>query len=205
MGQTACQTALDDTLILASSSPRRKAFLRQLGIPFRAVASRVSEEVLRGESPEAHVLRLARDKAHDVASQRPRQWVIGADTIVLVDGAILGKPATPDEARQMLEALQGRAHEVLTGVCLMRLSDGRSAARLVRTTVHIREMSPEEVSWYVGTGEPFDKAGGYAIQGLGGVFVTQLEGSYTNVVGLPVPELVQMLRDLGAWDLFSGR
>jgi septum formation protein len=196
---------MDGALILASSSPRRRAFLRQLGIPFRTVPSRISEALRQGESPEAHVLRLSREKAQDVARQRPGQWVIGADTIVLVSGVILGKPSTPEEARWMLEAIQGRVHEVLTGICVLRVSDERIATQLVRTAVHIREMAPEEMAWYVNTGEPFDKAGGYAIQGLGGVFVTRIEGSYTNVVGLPVPELVQMLRDLGAWDIFSGR
>jgi septum formation protein len=205
MAKRATHVGPGSPLILASGSPRRKAFLRDLGLPFRTILSRVSEDVRGGEPPEEHVLRLAREKAQDVARRRPEKWVIGADTVVLVDRLILGKPATPQEARGMLEALQGRAHEVLTGICVMRAFDQRVRTRLVRTTVHIREITPGEMAWYVDTGEPFDKAGGYAIQGLGSVFVTRIEGSYTNVVGLPVPELVQMLRELGAWDLFSGR
>jgi septum formation protein len=204
MKSPAHDTGMDEPLILASASPRRRALLRQLGIPFRVVRSSVSEAAAAGESPEARVLRLSRLKARDVAARRPGRWVIGADTIVLVAGMILGKPETVEEAHAMLGALQGRAHEVLTGICVLRLPHGPSAQRVVRTTVHMRDISPQETAWYVGTGEPFDKAGAYAIQGLGSVFVTRIEGSYTNVVGLPVPELIQILRELGAWDLSAG-
>ena len=191
-------------LILASASPRRQELLRDLGIPFRAIPSLIEEDLRQGEGPEEHVMRLCEAKARDVAQRYPEHWVIGADTIVFAQGTILGKPKTSQEARGMLEALQGRAHEVYTGICVLRLAPEQSTKRVVRTAVHFRTLSREEMDWYIRTGEPFDKAGSYAVQGYGGVFVRAIEGSYSNVVGLPVTELVEMLRDVGAWDLFNG-
>ncbi len=149
-------------------------------------------------------MRLCEVKARDVAQRHPEHWVIGADTIVFAQGTILGKPKTSQEALGMLEALQGRAHEVYTGICALRLASEQCTKRVVRTAVHFRTLSREEMDWYIRTGEPFDKAGGYALQGYGGVFVRAIEGSYSNVVGLPMTELVEMLRDVGAWDLFNG-
>jgi len=190
-------------LILASASPRRKELLQRLGLPFRSIPSRIQEDFRTGESPGDHVLRLSEAKAREIAQRFPGNWIIGADTIVVVGEEILGKPGGPDEARRMLETLAGRTHEVLTGLCVLRLDEGRGAQRIARTRVHVRELSRDEMKWYIRTGEPFDKAGGYAIQGYGGIFISGIEGSYTNVVGLPTTELVLMLRDLGAWDLFA--
>jgi septum formation protein len=195
----------DKEVILASASRRRQDLLQKLGLPFTAIPSRVEETPSEGESPEEHVLRLCEEKAREVGQHHPEHWVIGADTIVLLEGGILGKPRNRKEAQWMLQGLQGKAHEVFTGLCILRVTDGQMMKKAVRTVVHFRALSDEETAWYLRTGEPFDKAGGYAIQGYGGVLIRSIEGSYTNVVGLPVTELVEMLRDMGAWNLFSTR
>jgi septum formation protein len=192
-----------EPLILASSSSRRKDLLELLGVPFQVVPSRVLEETVRASGPQELSIKAAVLKARQVAGRYPSRWVLAADTVVWLDGTALGKPAGEEDARRMLKMLQARVHEVVTGLCVLRLDKGLERRCAVSTLVQMRELSPPEVDWYVSTGEPMDKAGAYAIQGLGGIFVTRIQGSYTNVVGLPLPELVLILREVGAWDFLS--
>ncbi|UCD70821.1 MAG: septum formation inhibitor Maf [Syntrophobacterales bacterium] len=188
-------------LILASSSPRRQQLLRQIGLEFDVVPSEIKEDFIEGESPQDHVLRLAEAKAHKVGAIYPHRWVIGADTAVSIDGMILGKPQTDREAYQMLSMLSGRDHLVVTGVSVYQLAKGKGETIAVETSVRIKTLEPEEITWYIRTGEPFDKAGGYAIQGRGAFMVQRIEGSYTNVVGLPLCELLEVLNHMEAIDL----
>jgi septum formation protein len=190
-----------ERLILASSSPRRQQLLRQIGLEFDVVPSDVREDFIGGESPRDHVLRLAELKAQRVAQVYPNRWVIGADTAVAVDGMILGKPQTEQEAHRMLLALSGRNHRVFTGVSVCHRAKGKGETIAVETEVRMKTLTREEVAWYIRTGEPFDKAGGYAIQGKGAFMVQRIEGSYTNVVGLPLCELLEMLDHLGSGDM----
>ena len=196
---------IENEFILASASRRRHALLKYIGIPFKAIPSRVVEAVQEGETPEEHVLRLSEEKAEEVAESYPDHWVIGADTIVLAEHMILGKPRNRNEAQRMLHTLQGKSHKVYTGLCVMNAAEKKMAKRIVKTRVHFKTLSDREIDWYMRTGEPFDKAGGYAIQGLGGLLIREIEGSYTNVVGLPASDLVDMLLELEAWDLYSQR
>lgn len=177
--------------------------LQLVGIPFQVVPSRAREESVLACQPQELSVKVAALKAYEVAQLYPSRWVLGADTVVWVDGRALGKPKGDEDARRMLKMLQGRLHTVVTGLCVVRLDRGLEKRCAVSTLVEMRELSAQEVDWYVSTGEPLDKAGAYAIQGLGSMFVTRIEGSYTNVVGLPLPELVLILRDLGAWDFLS--
>lgn len=192
-----------EPLILASSSSRRKDLLELLRVPFQVVPSRVLEESVQASKPQELSIKAAVLKAREVAVRYPCRWVLAADTVVWVDGIALGKPAGDEDARRMLKMLQGRVHMVVTGLCVLRLDKSLERRCAVSTLVQMRELSPREVDWYVSTGEPMDKAGGYAIQGLGSIFVTSIQGSYTNVVGLPLPELVLILREVGAWDFLS--
>lgn len=176
-------------IVLASASPRRAELVRQLGIPFAVHPSNVPESPAAGENGTAFARRAAREKAMAVAAQRRGDWVLGADTVVLIDGEILGKPADADDARGMLERLSGREHRVVTGFVLLR-PDGTVADEIaVETVVEFRPVSPAEIDSYVATGEPQDKAGAYAIQGGAASFVHRVRGSYTNVIGLPMDEL----------------
>lgn len=175
-----------EPLVLASSSPRRAEILRAVGWEFEACPADVDESVRGGEAPEDYVRRLAREKAGAVASRRLFGLVLGADTTVVVEGDILGKPRDEDEARRMLRRLAGRWHEVLTGVALVRAETGRSAVGLERTRVRFAETTEEEIDWHVRTGQLLDKAGAYAIQGRAALFIEAIEGDYWNVVGLPV-------------------
>jgi len=175
-------------LVLASASPRRRELLGQLGILLDVRAPNVDESPLPDESPPDHTVRLARVKAAKIAAQFPNEWVLGADTIVVIDGRILGKPADEDEAFAMLRAICGRWHTVYTGYCLMR-HGGESYTGVVDSEVFIRALSDEQIRAYIATGEPLDKAGAYAIQGIGAALVQQVRGSYTNVVGLPLAEV----------------
>jgi septum formation protein len=188
------------TLILASASPRRADLLRAAGFAFEVKPAHVDERVTAGETPAAYVARLAAEKAEAVAAQAPGRVVLAADTTVVIDEAILGKPEDARSAGAMLRRLSGRTHEVLTGVCLVAGRAGGPApvqALVARTSVTFAALGPAEIDWYVGTGEPMDKAGGYAIQGLGSRFVTEVCGSYTNVVGLPVAEVHGLCRAAG--------
>jgi septum formation protein len=190
-------------LILASASPRRQEMLRSMGIAFEVIPSGVEEMFLRGESPGEHVNRLARMKARKVAEQHRGRWVLAADTIVVVDGRVLGKPQDREEAEEMLRLLNNRVHRVITGYCLLRAPSRKSRVGKVVTRVRFKALSSEEIRWYLDTGEPFDKAGAYAIQGKAAFMVKSINGSYTNVVGLPLTEVVEAVQDLGAANLFG--
>lgn len=184
-----------NTLILASGSPRRRQLLGQLGIPLQVEPPDVDEIDLPGEGAESYVLRVARKKGQAIAVTRPGRVVLAADTAVVVDGRLFGKPGSEAQARQMLGELSGRGHEVVTGV--FAAGPEGEAALAVTTRVRFRSLSAEEIAWYVSTGEPMDKAGGYAIQDRGGAFVAAIEGSYSNVVGLPLAESLALLERAG--------
>ncbi|MBN2171411.1 MAG: septum formation protein Maf [Candidatus Krumholzibacteriota bacterium] len=185
-------------LVLASASPRRRELLAGLGFACEVLPSAYREENGEG-APEAAARRHALGKAREVARRRPGALVIGADTLVVADGRSLGKPADADAARAMLRALAGRAHEVMTAVALARWDPApgrlREAADLSRTVVRFRDLAAAEIEAYLATGEPFDKAGAYGIQGHAAQFVTGIEGCYFNVMGLPLELLTRMLRD----------
>jgi septum formation protein len=184
--------------ILASASPRRVELLKRLGLPVEVMPSGVDESFLNGETPEQHVLRLSRHKSDRISGLHPEAWVLGADTIVIINGAVLGKPGTPEEARQMLGMLSGREHLVYTGFTIRRRQDNSLASKAMISSVIFKDLSEQEMAWYAGTAEPYDKAGGYAVQGLGAFFIREIRGSYTNVMGLPLCEVVDTLKDLGA-------
>jgi septum formation protein len=190
------------TLILASASPRRRDLLAACGIPFEIVPSMIDEHPLRDEQAAAYVRRLALAKAESVAQHHTEAVVLGADTTVTIDGLILAKPQSLDDARQMLHRLCGREHEILTGVAVVagkmarRVGD-RSAQAMVASRVLMRHFTAATIEWYIATGEPVDKAGAYAVQGLGGALVERVEGSYTNAVGLPLAETLALLRRFG--------
>jgi septum formation protein len=189
---------MGNRLILASRSPRRYELLKQVGLDFDVIPSRIEESFVKEESPKKHVLRLAEAKALDVGSRYPDRWVIAADTIVYIDHSILGKPKNREETMKMLRRLSGKEHCVLTGFSVQHLQKGRSDQQAVQTAVKVKRLTPDEMEWYIQTGEPFDKAGGYAIQGIGCFMIESIKGSYTNVVGLPLCELIEMLKGLGA-------
>jgi septum formation protein len=182
-----------DRLVLASASPRRRELLAQLGLAFDVVPAEVDETPQPGERPLALVRRLAAAKALAVDGEP----VLGADTIVEVDGEILGKPTDETDARRMLRRLSARSHRVHTGVAV-RCGD-RVEVQSVTTIVTFVPLLPSAIDWYLGTGEPFDKAGAYAIQGAGGVFVEAVRGSVSNVVGLPLTTVAAMLHDVCGW------
>lgn len=181
-------------VVLASGSPRRRELLEQLGVRFEVRPADIDESVADGECPVDYVARLSREKAAAVPAL-PSTLVIAADTTVDVDGTILGKPADADQARSMLAAISGRRHHVHTGVTL-RLGD-RTLTEVISTAVDVVTIDDATADWYVATGEPFDKAGGYAIQGAGGALVLGVEGSVSNVIGLPLTSVLALARDLG--------
>jgi septum formation protein len=181
-------------LVLASASPRRARILDGLGVPFRVVVSNADESLLPGEDGPAAVERLARRKALAVA-EREASSVLAADTEVLLDGHVLGKPAGEPEAVEMLRRLAGRAHEVVTGVCLVHAGVARSAVE--RSVVRFAPMSEAQMRWYASTGEPLDKAGGYHVDGRGALFIETVEGSPSNVAGLPVRLVLRLAREAG--------
>lgn len=184
-------------LILASASPRRAEILRNAGIAFDAAPAEVDESERPGEAPEGHVRRLAIAKARAVAAKVASPAVVlGADTVVLVDSQVLAKPASAADARRMLRLLSGRTHEVLTGVALLRLPENELLVEHERTRVTFTPLSDAEIEEYVASGEPLDKAGGYAIQGRAGRYIPHIEGCYFNVVGLPLARVYRMLREL---------
>jgi septum formation protein len=185
---------VEPRLVLASASPRRARILGELGVAFRVSASHADESLLPGEDGAAAVERLARQKALAVAGGE-RLPVLGADTEVVSDGRILGKPGGAAESIAMLRGLAGRTHEVVTGLCLV--SGGRAASGVERTRVRFAAMSQRELEWYAATGEPLDKAGGYHVDGRGALFVEAVAGSPSNVAGLPVRLLLRLVRELG--------
>jgi septum formation protein len=182
-------------LVLASQSPRRRELLGQLGLALEVRPANADEAVHPGERPDDYVLRVARDKARAVAGD----LVLAADTAVVLGAEVLGKPADDDDARRMLQALSGTVHEVLTAVVVRRTSPAPALEldAVVATRVRFAPLSPREIDWYVATREPLDKAGAYAIQGAGGAFVLGVEGSVSNVVGLPLAETAALLRRAG--------
>lgn len=180
------------SLVLASASPRRRALLEQLGIPLRVDPPHLDERVLPGEAPGAYVLRLAREKARAVHARHPGATVLAADTSVVLDGVVLGKPATTDEALDMLRALSGHTHDVMTAVAVADAGE-----ELVTAAVTFTAATEAALRWYVSTGEPMDKAGGYAVQGIGGFLVERIDGSHSAVVGLPLVETLALLRRAG--------
>ena len=184
-------------LILASGSPRRKALLAELGVPFQVIVSDAPETLEPGLAPEAQAMLLAERKARAVAATLGSGLVLGADTIVVLDGEVLGKPADDAVAAAMLRRLNGRDHQVITGLALVDAATGAADRRAVSSVVRFRPLSEDEIAAYVATGEPHDKAGGYAIQGLGAALIAALEGCFSNVVGLPLCEAAAMLRDAG--------
>jgi septum formation protein len=181
-------------LVLASASPRRRELLERLGLCVEIRPTSIDETPRRGEPPAALVQRLAVAKAR--AAARQGELVLGADTIVVLDGAILGKPEGEAQARAMLRRLSGRAHEVLTGVAVAA-PDGGIRSLVESSLVRFAVLSEREIAWYVASGEPFDKAGGYAVQGLAALFVERIEGNFSNVVGLPLPATCRLLREAG--------
>lgn len=188
-------------LVLASGSPRRREMLEGLGVELTVRPVDIDETPLAGEAAEPYVLRLARSKASAGvatvdAERAPETVVLAADTIVVLDGALLGKPQDPADARRMLESLSGREHEVLTGVAVVA-AGGTPQAEVERTRVCFAQLSAAEIDWYVDSGEPLDKAGAYGIQGLGALFVERLDGNYSNVVGLPLPLTYRLLAGVG--------
>jgi septum formation protein len=197
-------------LVLASASPRRQELLRAAGIAITVQPTNLPEVPLEGEAPKAFAERLAREKTWAIFKQRPTDFVLGADTIVVVEKQILGKPANAADASRMLRLLSGRSHEVTTGVCLMgprpatesdSASSGNAKAdslgdtRSETTLVTMNEISDDDIRAYIETGEPMDKAGAYAIQGMASRWIPRIEGDYSNVVGLPVALVFRMLRD----------
>ena len=184
-------------LILASQSPRRRYLLEQAGLAVAVIPSMFDESTVRLTGPVDYVKHLAEAKADEIARQHPDSWVIGADTIVTIGAAILGKPGDPREARKMLEHLSGQTHCVYTGYAIICKNRRTLICEAVRTDVEFKHLSDNEIAWYIQTGEPFDKAGAYAIQGMGTFLVRRINGSYTNVVGLPVCEVIENLLMLG--------
>ncbi|HEX7177435.1 MAG TPA: Maf family protein [Pyrinomonadaceae bacterium] len=184
-----------EPLVLASASPRRAEILRAVGWPFEASPADVDESRREGEEAVAYVRRLARAKAEAVARTRLFGLVLGADTVVVLDGEVLGKPRDASDARRMLRALGGRWHEVLTGVALVRAESGRCVVGHEQTRVRFGELSEAEIDEYVRTGEPADKAGAYAIQGRAALFIEGIEGDFWNVVGLPVRLVYRLVRE----------
>jgi septum formation protein len=179
-------------LVLASASPRRQELLRNAGIAFEVQPADIPEDALPGEPAKDCAERLAREKALAVALQRPQDLVLGADTIVAVDGQLLGKPADSADAARMLRQLSGRDHEVITGVCLVAKGRPFVASEITRVTVD--RITDQEIADYVATGEPMDKAGAYAIQGIAARWIPRIEGDYSNVVGLPVALVYRLMR-----------
>ncbi|TAM84791.1 MAG: septum formation inhibitor Maf [Acidobacteria bacterium] len=182
-------------LILASNSPRRRELLQNAGFQFDVRSSGIEETRLPGESSEDFARRLARDKTLDVAREsKPGSLVLGADTVVAINGEILEKPVDAADAARMLRALSGRTHRVITGVCLIRAPETVLAWTHETTSVTFKDLTDEEIDSYVASGEPFDKAGGYGIQGLASRFVPRIEGCYFNVVGLPIPLVYEIVK-----------
>lgn len=183
--------------ILASSSPRRRDLLASIGLEFEVIPSHVPEVHEKGEAAEEYVARLSRDKAEAIARQHPGRWVIAADTTVLLGDQLLEKPADPADAVRMLATIAGKTHMVYTGVTLQNVELDYRETRVAESEVRMLPLSRSEIEWYVATGEPLDKAGAYAVHGIASMFIDSIHGSYTNVVGLPLATLFQMMRKAG--------
>jgi nucleoside triphosphate pyrophosphatase len=186
------------TVVLASASPRRSELMDLAGISCRVIPADICEDVLPGEQPDEHVMRLSRGKAQAVSHKASGRFFIGADTVVVLNGRIMGKPADTDQAYEMLAALSGRSHQVITGITVCDRQSGDCQSRSVRTEVLFKELSDREIRNYIATGCPMDKAGAYAIQGGAVHFIRSINGSYTNVIGLPMTELYELLQSMQA-------
>jgi septum formation protein len=189
--------------ILASSSPRRRELLRSIGVDFDVIPSNIPEERGEGETPEEYVARLSREKAYAIAAKHPDRWIIAADTTVALDDLVLEKPIDAEDAKRMLKTIAGKTHVVYTGVTLTRHTPHSIDTHVATSEVRILPLTARDIDWYVATGEPLDKAGAYAAQGAGGMFIDSIHGSYTNVVGLPLALLFQMLRKAGIDPLYN--
>ncbi|OPZ58887.1 MAG: Maf-like protein YhdE [Deltaproteobacteria bacterium ADurb.Bin510] len=183
--------------MLASASPRRKELLGFTGLDFETWTSDVDETPLAAEDPADFCQRLSREKAQAGSLKHPGTLIIAADTIVVLEGRILGKPADAEQAKAYLRSLSGRTHEVMTGYTVLDTVAGQTISRVVKTAVSFKRMSEAEIEWYVASGEPMDKAGAYAIQGSGGLFIERIDGSHSNVVGLPLAEIYSDLKSFG--------
>lgn len=186
---------MTDKIILASGSPRRKELLEKAGFSFEVIPSRYEEEMEFRLPPQGLAKYISMRKARNVAESNPNALVIGADTFIVFDGHILGKPHTPERAFEMLRMLSGKKHSVITGFTLAHLESLKIISRAVETLVHFKTLSEEEIEGYVATKEPLDKAGAYAIQCLGAALVERIEGDFSNVVGLPVDEVAKLLKE----------
>jgi septum formation protein len=189
--------AREPKIILASASPRRAELLKQIGVEFELAPSQVEERPHPDEAPTDYITRIARAKVIAVAREREAGLVIGADTVVVLDGRMIGKPEDEADAQRLLRQLSGRWHAVMTGVALYDAETRQEVADYEKTLVKFAQLSDREIEWYVNTGEPMDKAGAYGIQGLGGLFVDEIAGNYYNVVGLPIPLIYRLARRLG--------
>ena len=187
---------LNVQFILASASPRRQELLKSARLKFKTIPAHVNEDYKEGESPRAHVKRLAQDKAFTIAKKYPDSVVLGADTIVVIDDMILGKPKNKAQAREMLQRLSGREHKVFTGLTMACIASKVRKTRVVQSAVKFKTISQEEMEWYISCDEPYDKAGGYAVQGKGAFFIKSIRGSYTNVIGLPLCEVLEEMEKL---------
>ncbi|MFO7784706.1 MAG: Maf family protein [Thermodesulfobacteriota bacterium] len=194
----------DFPLVLASASPRRRRLLEQAGLPFKAVPAEITENT-SGSEPAGIACRLARQKAEAVSRVFPGRWIVGADTVVVLEESILGKPADREEARDMLERLSGRDHKVITGFSILAPPGDEVHTERAGTTVRFKPLESTELEGYLDTGEPFGKAGSYAIQGIGAFLVESIRGSYTNVVGLPLCALISALVSVRALERYPLR
>ncbi|MCW7753714.1 Maf family protein [Desulfobotulus sp. H1] len=180
-------------LILASASPRRQELLSQAGLQFQIITSDIDEESILADTPRILAAAIAQAKAREVATLHPENWILAADTLVVAGDQVLGKPANPEEAVSMLKRLSGISHQVITGVALCCTAQKKLRSYAVTTDVSFKELTAQEIAWYTATPEPYDKAGAYAIQGLAAHFIRHICGSYTNVVGLPICEVMESL------------
>lgn len=189
-------------LILASASPRRRELIARLGVPFTVSPADIDESMLPGENADAFARRIARDKALKIAASVDAGIVIGVDTIVVIDGGVMGKPESNESARLMLEKLSGRTHEVTSGVAVIERPSGRTIVTSAVTEVRFKTLTSREIDRYVASGEPLDKAGAYGIQGVASLFVEEISGCYYNVVGLPLNLLYETLLEFGVEPAF---
>lgn len=181
-------------LVLASSSPRRREILGLFAPKLEIIPSQINEDILSDETPETYVLRLAKEKADDIAKSCKDKFVVGADTTVVCEGNILAKPLDATDAKRMLKQLSGNWHSVLTGVAVINTISNKQAIDICQTQVKFNQLTDQEIDWYIATGEPFDKAGAYAIQGYGSIFIEEIAGNYLNVVGLPITLVRKLLK-----------
>lgn len=186
-----------NNIVLASSSPRRQEILSLFIPKLEIIPSQINEDILSDESPETYVLRLAKEKAEDIAKNCKDKFVIGADTTVVCEGNILAKPLDIEDAKRMLKQLSGNWHSVLTGVAVINTISNAQAIDICKTQVKFNRLTDQEIDWYIATGEPFDKAGAYAIQGYGSIFIEEIAGNYLNVVGLPITLVRKLLKAVG--------